>query len=69
MPSELAASNWPLLIDWMPARKISARYAELFMASTATAVMLSSTRNPAIRSPMNATKICRNSGVPRMTLM
>ena len=38
MPSELAASNWPLLIDWMPARKISARYAEEFSASTMTPV-------------------------------
>ena len=25
MPSEDAASNWPLEIDWIPARKISAR--------------------------------------------
>ena len=36
MPSERAASNCPLLIDWMPARKISHRYALEFIASTIT---------------------------------
>ena len=51
MPSDRAASNCPLLMDWMPARNISHRYALEFMASTMTPSGNDGICTPAKRQP------------------
>ena len=53
MPREAAASYWPCGIDWMPARKISARYAEEFTAITITPRTLLSMLMPTMGRPKN----------------
>ena len=54
MPSDRAASNCPWLMDWMPARNISARYALEFMTSTMAPMVKLSICTPMSGRPKNA---------------
>ena len=54
MPRLRDASNWPLGMDWMPARKISHRYAPEFMNSTITPSGMLGICTPASGRPKNA---------------
>ena len=54
MPRERAASNWPLWMDWMPARKISHRYAPELNASTKMATRYGFRFKPNMGRPKKA---------------